>query len=112
MDWGIFKITTRRIRQGGPVYTITDYAGDDVTGTFYEPEMQSVLVEENALYKIDKILRKIKRNGQIQYLVHWLPWPSKFDSWVTSADIRKYKRKGKGKSVIIKDAVPLLHSPL
>ena len=40
------------MRQGEPVYTITDYAGDDVTGTFYEPEMQSVLVEENALYKL------------------------------------------------------------
>ena len=93
----IFKITTRRMRQGEPVYTITDYAGDDVTGTFYEPEMQSVLVEENALYKIDKILRKRKRNGQIQYLVHWLLWPSKFYSWVTSADIESIKGKAKEK---------------
>ena len=87
----LFKITTRKMRQGQPIYTVTDYAGDDVTGTFYEPEVQSVLVEENALYKIDKILKKRKRQGKTEYLVHWLGWPKKYDSWVTSADIESIK---------------------
>ena len=76
----LFKIASRKMRQGQPVYTVTDYAGDEVTGTFYEPEIQSVLVKDNAIYKIDKILWNIKHKGKTEYLVHWLGWPKKYDS--------------------------------
>ena len=87
----LFKIASRKMRQGQPVYTVTDYAGDEVTGTFYEPEIQSVLVKDNAIYKIDKILRKRKRKGKTEYLVHWLGWPKKYDSWVSTNDIESIK---------------------
>ena len=87
----LFKITSRKKRQGLPVYTVVDYAEDDVEGTFYEEEIQSVLVKKDALYKIEKILRKRKRLGKTEYLVRWLGWPEKYNSWVTAADIENIK---------------------
>ena len=36
----LFKIDTRFRREGVPVYTILDWDGERVDGTFYEPELQ------------------------------------------------------------------------
>ena len=87
----LFQITKRRKRQGRPVYSLADYAGDDVKSTFYPEELQPVNISEDTVYKIEKILRTRTRKGQKEYLVRWLGWPSKYDSWVTSADMEDIK---------------------
>ena len=50
----IFKIQTRFRRDGIPVYTIIDWDGDRVEGTFYEPELQAVNVDPSTEYHIEK----------------------------------------------------------
>ena len=87
----LFQITNRKMRQGRPIYTLSDYAGDDVDGTFYPEELQPVTISGDTVYKIDKVLRSRTRKGQKEYLVRWLGWPSKYDSWVTSADLQDIK---------------------
>ena len=73
----IYKIQTRFRRDGIPVYTIIDWDGDRVEGTFYEPELQSVNVDPSTEYHIEKILKRRVRNNQKEVLVCWLHWTEK-----------------------------------
>ncbi len=78
----LFQIKERFKRQGLPIYEIYDYNKEDILGTFYEEELQSVIPGE--VFKIEKVLKTRKRKGHAkEYLVHWLRWPAKYDSWIS-----------------------------
>ena len=83
----IFKIHTRFRREGVPVYTILDWDGDRVEGTFNEPELQAVNVDPSMEYHIEKLLKRRLQNKQKEVLVCWLHWPKKYDSWIPEADV-------------------------
>lgn len=87
----VFKIKSRRIREGIPVYKLIDIGDDVVQGSFYEAELQKVVVNSNTLYKIEEILKTRKRKKKTEYYVKWLSWPSKFNSWIDSSDVEQYK---------------------
>ena len=38
---------------------------------------------------VEKVLRKRKRKGVVEYFVKWKGYPDKFNSWVAEADILK-----------------------
>ena len=58
-------------------------------GTFYEPELQKI-IKNNYVYRVEKILRKRKRKGVVEYLVRWKGYENpKFDSWIQERDILK-----------------------
>ena len=61
----IFKVESRKLRQGIPVYKIVDYEDDPVQGTFYEPKLQRVRKDVNSLFRVEKILKKRRRNGWV-----------------------------------------------
>ena len=83
----LFEITDRFLREDLPVYKVCDYAKEDIVGTFYEPELQQVIPGE--VFKVEKILKSRKRKGQPrEYFVHWLRWPSKYDSWISEKDFK------------------------
>ena len=86
----IFKVKTRFKREGLPVYTLEDWEKERVDGTFYEHELQAVLVDETTEYHIEKILGKRIRNKQAEVLVKWLHWPAKYDSWIPESDVMLY----------------------
>lgn len=54
----VFIIHRRFLRQGIPVYKITDYGNDPIEGTFYESELQRVNKTRDDLWKIEKILKR------------------------------------------------------
>lgn len=83
----LFKIRRRYVRQGIPVYQLKDFSDEPIDGTFYQPELQKANKEADTIWKIEKILKKRKRNGLKEALVRWLGWPKKFDSWVPESDI-------------------------
>ena len=87
----LFKIRSRKWRQNLPIYTLEDWNGEDIKGTFYEPEIQVVHVNEDTAYKIENILKRRTRGGQREVLVRWLHWPSKFDSWISEAAVGDYR---------------------
>ena len=86
----LFKIDTRFRREGVPVYTILDWDGERVDGTFYEPELQPVTIDPTTEYRVEKILKRRVRNKRKEVLVRWLHWPKKYDSWIPETDVKDY----------------------
>ena len=63
-----------------PVYRLADCYGDKLDGTFYEPELQKVVVPKGKTYRVESILRW--RNKRRDVLVKWSGYPTSFDSWI------------------------------
>ena len=58
-----------------PTYKINDFNGEEIQGTFYEPELQKTTQE---VYRIERV---IKKRGN-KYFVKWLGYPASFNSWI------------------------------
>ena len=83
----IFTVSMQ-IPRDPPVYKLKDYDGEELKGTFYEKELQKV-VKRNDVYEVEKVLKKRGRGKNVQYLVKWLGYPNKFNSWVPASEINK-----------------------
>jgi len=62
-------------------YRPKDLADDATKGKFYESEIQKVVKSDEDYFDVEKILKTRRRGGRIEYLVKWLGYPSKFNSW-------------------------------
>ena len=64
----LFTIVDAR-RSDPPVYRLVDWHGDKFDGTFYEPELQKVVVLKGKTYRVESILlwrnkrREVSLNG-------------------------------------------------
>ena len=85
----VFVIVSRRKRDGIPIYVLKDWNGEPVEGTFYQQQLQKVIVDEEGLFKIEKILKRRRRNGVNEVLVRWLRWGPRFDSWIREDSIEE-----------------------
>ena len=75
----IFTIT--KINRTSPVtYKIADLNGEEIDGTFYEPELQKT---RQQLFRIEKVIEK----GKNKSLVKWKGYSDNFNSWVDNKDI-------------------------
>ena len=80
----IFTVIQRYLRKDLPIYRLKDYANDPLQGTFYEPELQKVIFDKDQTFKVEKVLKTKGKGKNKQYLVQWLHWPSKYDTWVSN----------------------------
>ena len=80
----LFKIKERVLRHP-PVYILEDLNREPLKGSFYEYELQKVRMRDD-LFIVNKILRRRKKNGKLQYLVSWLGYPDSFNSWVDNLE--------------------------
>jgi hypothetical protein len=87
----LFIIKKREMYQNIPIYTLTDYSGEDILGTFYEKELQKVYINENTTFNIEKVMKTRTKNGKKESLIRWMGWPDKYNSWIPTKDIVKYK---------------------
>ena len=78
----LFTVTKRSWRQQVPVYTLKDFSGEVIQGSFYEQELQKVRKTDD-FYRVERVIRRRKRKGKTEYFVKWLGYPSSFNSWVT-----------------------------
>jgi len=69
-----------------PTYRIADYGGEWLQGAFYQPELQKV-VKKDDIFQIETILDRRRRGKRNQYLVKWLGYPNKFNSWIDEDDL-------------------------
>ena len=61
-------------------HVISDMNGEDITGSFYEKELQRT---NKQIFRIEKI---IKRKGNKIY-VKWKGYDNSFNSWINRKDI-------------------------
>ena len=61
-------------------YVVSDLKGEEITGGFYEKELQKTNLQE---FKIEKVL---KRKGDKLY-VKWKGYDSRFNSWINKKDL-------------------------
>jgi len=87
----VFIIKSRHFRGGIPIYIITDYDGDPITGTFYENEFQRVNKNKEDLWRVDKIIKKRGKGRTQELFVSFLGFPKKFNTWVKKTDVFEYK---------------------
>lgn len=81
-----FKIV-RVIRHPVPVYVLEDMSGEVIDGSFYEQELQKVIVSKNKEYKIEQILEMKGTGESKKVFVKWKGYPSKFNSWIPASKI-------------------------
>ena len=62
-------------------YRLKDLADETIKGKFYELEIQKVVKSDEDYFDVEKILKTRRRGGRIEYLVKWVGYPSKFNSW-------------------------------
>jgi len=66
------------------VYKLEDTAGEEIKGSWYPEELQSI---EKNKYLIEKVLRKRKaQDGTEELFVKWKGWPTKFNTWIPASD--------------------------
>ena len=69
-----------------PSYKLKDLNGEELTGSFYDLELQKV-DELNETFEIDQIIKTKIVNKKKKYYVSWKGYPDKFNSWVFESDI-------------------------
>ena len=68
------------------MYAIKDLADEEIKGRFYEPKLQLIVKEDN-VYDVEKVLQTRSRNGKVEYYVKWKGYPDKFNSWTDSCSV-------------------------
>ena len=67
-------------RSRPPTYKIADLNGEEIKGSFYEPELQKTNQE---IFRIEKVIKRGKKKS----LVKWKGYSNDFNSWVDNKDI-------------------------
>jgi len=83
----VFKIHKRYHRGTLPIYRLQDMQQEDITGTFYQSELQKVDYDPNQPFIVDQILRTKGNGHNKQFLVKWKYYPKRFNSWIKAKDI-------------------------
>ena len=75
-NWSEEVFVVSKIENTVPwTYVISDWNGEEITGSFYEKELQKTSQKE---FRIEKVL---KRNGDKLY-VKWKGYDNSFNSWI------------------------------
>ena len=79
--WTEEIFTIVEVKCTSPVtYRIADLNGEEITGTFYEPQLQKTNQE---LSRIEKVIKRGKKKS----LVEWKGYSDDFNSWIDNKDI-------------------------
>lgn len=83
--WTEEVFVVRKVKPGPPLttYQLEEYDGTPLGGTFYKQDLQKVTVNDDQLFRVDKIL---KRKGT-KVLIDWKGWPVKYRSWIDKKDL-------------------------
>ena len=80
-NWSEEVFVIKKVKNTVPwTYVINDLNGEEITGTFYEKELQKTNQEE---FRIEKV---IKRKGDNIY-VKWKGYDNSFNSWIDKASL-------------------------
>ena len=83
----VFKISRVISNHTPHRYELKDMAGEPIVGRFAPEEIQKTIKGPDDLWKIERVIRRVKRSGGVQYFVKWRGFPDKFNSFVHERDI-------------------------
>lgn len=78
----IYEIINITTYQSKPFYILKDQQQNILPRRFYAEDLQKV--NEN-YYRVDKILKRQRREGELQYYVSWIGYPSSYNSWIKAS---------------------------
>ena len=80
-NWSEEVFVVSKIKNTVPwTYVVSDLNGEEITGSFYEKELQKTSQEK---FRIEKV---IKRKGDKLY-VKWKGYDNSFNSWINKKDL-------------------------
>ena len=82
----IFTVS-QQIPREPPVYKLKDYGQEELSGTFYNEELQKVIKEDD-VYEVEKILKSRGKGKNKEVFVKWLGYPAKFNSWIPASEVK------------------------
>ena len=82
----IFTVS-QQIPRHPPVYKLKDYDQEELSGTFYNEELQKVIKEDD-VYDVEKILKTRGKGKNKEVYVKWLGYPAKFNSWIPASEVK------------------------
>lgn len=80
--------TIQRISQTMPIpmyFLQSMNTNEIIRGGFYANEI--TLVKPDSVYKVERVLRRRRRNGQRQFYVKWLHFGAQHNSWINENDL-------------------------
>ena len=84
----LFRI--EKINQTTPrTYQLVDQGGEEVRGNFYPQEL--LAAPDPEFHDVEKIVKKRKKGKTTQYLVKWVGYSDKHNSWVEEANLSQFK---------------------
>ena len=82
----IFKVAQRFVRDGVPLYRLTDYnETEEIKGSFYTSELSKT--EPPETFKVEQILKTRGKGKNKQYYVKFLHYPKQFNQWILASDV-------------------------
>ncbi|XP_067653351.1 uncharacterized protein [Haliotis asinina] len=85
----LFKVARRYKKQTFPQYKLKDFHDEPVIGSFYANELKKVNKTTDALWRVEKVLKRKKVRGKTYALVRWVGWPKSFDSYVEESELKE-----------------------
>ena len=82
----IFTVS-QQIPRDPPVYKLKDYDQEELSGTFYNEELQKIIKEDD-VYEVEKILKSRGKGKNKEVFVKWLGYPAKFNSWIPASEVK------------------------
>ena len=84
----IFEVVQTFKHFGICKYRLCNLDGENVKGTFYEPELQLVDYLAQGSFAVEKVIEKTGCGKKEEVLVKWKGWPEKFNSWILASDLQ------------------------
>ena len=83
-NWSEEIFTVDKIQYTNPItYKLKDFRGEDIQGSFYEPEL---LKAKQEVFRIDKVIRRDHKKKQA--LIKWRGYSDDFNSWIPLKDLK------------------------
>jgi hypothetical protein len=67
-----------------PYIVISDYYGKLLDRRFYPEDLQKVT---ETVYRVERIIRRRKRKGKLEYFVKWLNYPNSDNAWISGENV-------------------------
>lgn len=89
-SWSKELFQIHEVLKTNPItYRVRDLNSEVIEGSFYERELQQVLLPRRREFKIEKVIKTRGKGKRKQLLIKWMGYPESFNSWIYSSAVTK-----------------------